>query len=438
MKNKFIAVLTLALCALLISCSETPETSDDDTVKFEYVPPLTTTEESVTVTTVENSAVTTAVSTTTTAAETTDPGFSETETVAHIEMPQDFSQTNQESVESFDFSKFGEFVKNDSLNPLALDGEYAYFEKHIFAKSESYETYIYKFNINTGEVTQLEGCIPDTDYLYYKYAFADGKIIGTSGSDAEDISWIIDTQQNSVYVTNRQSADLSRGYTFMRALNGEEYASIWFDNQAPYQTYHVKVCDTSGNGREVITNKYNMGSERYVYTANDNKIYECAQTNKMTQVYLNVYDTDGNSLSSIFLEEITQFLGRSDIADLNAYVASVDAFGDYVGISVDTGMPSLNEYYIYRLNDDFTTSEPIVIGNGGLYYVSTYKSVDKTAENHIFYTVDDSNGDCVYNIYSLNNSGEFTALAETTDSKIIFDGKTVVFLKDNALEKIIF
>lgn len=425
MKKRFIIAFMLVFSAVLLSCSKTREQKNDNPSESDSASTVTTTTCDTTTTAATTTSATT---TTTTASDGIIPTFSTT----CVELPKDFSQTREEAVECFDYSKFGEY---DNLILLAVDGEYAYFEKVICDFDDESDVYIYKFNLSTGETTLFDGYIPDYNTAADDYAFVNGRIIGFVESTTERICFDINTQQNCVDVIESEPIDWSKdSFRFTHPVNDEEYAEIWFDMGSPFQTYHVKIYDKNGNGREVITNKYNKGSERYVYTVNDNKIYECVQTNDMTEAYLNIYDTNGNLLSSTYLEEITKAIREKDVyASYNDYVAYVHAFGDYVGVSVNGKIMGNDQYYIYNLSENTLT----IIEDLGCYYVDTYKSIGAETENHIFYTHNNNAEGFEYNIYCFDNEGEITALAESAEGRIVSDGKTVVFLRDDILYRIV-
>lgn len=361
---------------------------------------------------------------------TTDTTATETQnfSTTFVELPTGIPEVEAQQVENFKYSDFVTIDSEDDLFLTAIDEKYIYFEKHFNNFDDTSDIMHFKYNMYTDDITEFDGRISDYNLSSDTYAFVDNKLFSVFESFDERIHYVVDTNQNSAKILkteplNRDTDSIYNTYP----VNDEEYAEVWFDI-GDVNTFHIRLYEKNGSSKEIFKKDIDRSKEIYSYVVNDNKIYEYAQINDLSEPYLNVYNIGGTLLSTTYLEEVAKELKNS----ADSYVTKMDVFGDYFSINVYTSPVEKCFIYNEKLNSVIVIDE--------CRYLSPSVSTDSETNNHIlmsFISLPDE--PTIVNLYCLNNTGEITKVAEGLSmfSSIVTDGQTLAYLKDGVLYKII-
>ena len=321
----------------------------------------------------------------------------------------------------------------DSLSPFFLKDNILYLQKDICTFSDSSDVVFYKYDLNTGKSTDIEGRLEQRQYGVGEgvCAYADGRIYA-SYAGGTTVRYALDTEQDSVEVIKKGDLEDSASFIKTYPVNDKEYVEIYVTESGDEingirYTYHVTLFGETGE-REIATKEYSR-SENYRYTVNDNKLYEYSQSENGDDPRLRIYDLNGNLLESYELPEVSSLLkDRGNLEeDMENRTNGMYAFGDYCLISVNISSADQDKCVLYNLKD----KTACMLEN--CFYQSPNISVDSTVKNHIlalYYDQTDS-----YGVYNLNNAGLFTPVLELPpfDGYVVTDGTSLVYL--NKAEK---
>ena len=393
-------VLTTFLCA----CQKTSSQNETDS-KAELV-----------TSTASTTSIATAASTSTdsTATEPMDPIVQSEFKLVQPQLSTVFPSLQEDLIRDFQYDAFVPLKDQqyDYLSPFFLKDNILYLQKDICTFSDSSDVVFYKYDLNTGKSTDIEGRLEQWQYGVGEgvCAYADGRIYA-SYAGGTTVRYALDTEQDSVEVIKKGDLEDSASFIKTYPVNDKEYVETYVTESGDEingirYTYHVVLFSETGE-REIVTKEYSR-SENYRYTVNDNKLYEYSQSEKGKVPCLRVYDLNGNLLESYELPEVLPLLeNREGLEEgMENSTSRIDAFGDYCLVTVDICFSGHNKCVLYNLKD-------------------------KTAcmlEN-CFYQTDS------YGVYNLNNAGLFTPVLELPpyDGYVVTDGASLVYL--NKAEK---
>ena len=321
----------------------------------------------------------------------------------------------------------------DYLSPFFLKDNILYLQKDICTFSDSSDVVFYKYDLNTGKSTDIEGRLEQWQYGVGEgvCAYADGRIYA-SYAGGTTVRYALDTEQDSVEVIKKGGLEDSASFIKTYPVNDKEYVETYVVKSGDEingirYTYHVVLFSETGE-REIATKEYSR-SENYRYTVNDNKLYEYSQSENGDDPRLRIYDLNGNLLESYELPEVLPLLeNREGLEEgMENSTSRIDAFGDYCLVTVDICYASHNKCVLYNLKD----KTACMLEN--CFYQSPNISVDSTVKSHIFALYYDQTNS--YGVYNLNNAGLFTPVLELPpfDGYVVTDGASLVYL--NKAEK---
>ena len=414
-------VLTTFLCA----CQKTSSQNETDS-KAELL-----------TSTASTTSIATAASTSTdsTATEPMDPVLQSEFKLVQPQLSTVFPSLQEDLIRDFQYDAFVPLKDQqyDYLSPFFLKDNILYLQKDICTFSDSSDVVFYKYDLNTGKSTDIEGRLEQWQYGVGEgvCAYADGRIYA-SYAGGTTVRYALDTEQDSVEVIKKGDLEDSASFIKTYPVNDKEYVEIYVTESGDEingirYTYHVTLFGETGE-REIATKEYSR-SENYRYTVNDNKLYEYSQSEKGKVPCLRVYDLNGNLLESYELPEVLPLLENREglEEDMENRTSSIEAFGDYCLVTVDICYAMHNKCVLYNLKD----KTACMLEN--CFYQSPNISVDSTVKNHIlalYYDQTDS-----YGVYNLNNAGLFTPVLELPpfDGYVVTDGASLVYL--NKAEK---
>ncbi len=123
-----------------------------------------------------------------------------------------------------------------------------------------------------------------------------------------------------------------------------------FDIDRDMLTYHVTLFTPEGE-REIITKSGDRNEDFYIYSASGGKIYECSQRNHLSEVYVTTYDTNGEQVSSKFLQNVS---GACQ-AEPDGFLDQTVPFGNYIAFNLGYEMPR-NTCLLYDVVNDKVSS----------------------------------------------------------------------------------
>lgn len=414
-------VLTTFLCA----CQKTSSQNETDS-KAELV-----------TSTASTTSIATAASTSTdsTATEPMDPIVQSEFKLVQPQLSTVFPSLQEDLIRDFQYDAFVPLKDQqyDYLSPFFLKDNILYLQKDICTFSDSSDVVFYKYDLNTGKSTDIEGRLEQWQYGVGEgvCAYADGRIYA-SYAGGTTVRYALDTEQDSVEVIKKGDLEDSASFIKTYPVNDKEYVETYVTESGDEingirYTYHVVLFSETGE-REIVTKEYSR-SENYRYTVNDNKLYEYSQSEKGKVPCLRVYDLNGNLLESYEKPEVLPLLeNREGLEEgMENSTSRIDAFGDYCLVTVDICFSGHNKCVLYNLKD----KTACMLEN--CFYQSPNINVDSTVKNHIlalYYDQTDS-----YGVYNLNNAGLFTPVLELPpyDGYVVTDGASLVYL--NKAEK---
>lgn len=414
-------VLTTFLCA----CQKTSSQNETDS-KAELV-----------TSTASTTSIATAASTSTdsTSTEPMDPVVQSEFKLVQPQLSTVFPSLQEDLIRDFQYDAFVPLKDQqyDYLSPFFLKDNLLYLQKDICTFSDSSDVVFYKYDLNTGKSTDIEGRLEQWQYGVGEgvCAYADGRIYA-SYAGGTTVRYALDTEQDSVEVIKKGDLEDSASFIKTYPVNDKEYVETYVTESGDEingirYTYHVVLFSETGE-REIVTKEYSR-SENYRYTVNDNKLYEYSQSEKGKVPCLRVYDLNGNLLESYELPEVLPLLeNREGLEEgMENSTSRIDAFGDYCLVTVDICFSGHNKCVLYNLKD----KTACMLEN--CFYQSPNINVDSTVKNHIlalYYDQTDSSG-----VYNLNNAGLFTPVLELPpyDGYVVTDGASLVYL--NKAEK---
>lgn len=414
-------VLTTFLCA----CQKTSSQNETDS-KAELV-----------TSTASTTSIATAASTSTdsTSTEPMDPIVQSEFKLVQPQLSTVFPSLQEDLIRDFQYDAFVPLKDQqyDYLSPFFLKDNILYLQKDICTFSDSSDVVFYKYDLNTGKSTDIEGRLEQWQYGVGEgvCAYADGRIYA-SYAGGTTVHYALDTEQDTVEVIKKEPTDGVTSFYSTYPVNDKEYVETYLTNNGDEinglrYTYHVTLFGETGE-REIVTHEYGW-NEEYRYTVNDNKLYEYSQSEKGKVPCLRVYDLNGNLLESYELPEVLPLLENREglEEDMENRTSSIEAFGDYCLVTVDICYARHNKCVLYNLKD----KTACMLEN--CFYQSPNISVDSTVKSHIFALYYDQTDS--YGVYNLNNAGLFTPVLELPpfDGYVVTDGASLVYL--NTAEK---
>lgn len=408
-------VLTTFLCA----CQKTSSQNETDS-KAELV---------------TSTATATSTSTDSTSTEPMDPVVQSEFKLVQPQLSTVFPSLQEDLIRDFQYDAFVPLKDQqyDYLSPFFLKDNILYLQKDICTFSDSSDVVFYKYDLNTGKSTDIEGRLEQWQYGVGEgvCAYADGRIYA-SYAGGTTVRYALDTEQDSVEVIKKGGLEDSASFIKTYPVNDKEYVETYVVKSGDEingirYTYHVVLFSETGE-REIATKEYSR-SENYRYTVNDNKLYEYSQSENGDDPRLRIYDLNGNLLESYELPEVLPLLeNREGLEEgMENSTSRIDAFGDYCLVTVDICYASHNKCVLYNLKD----KTACMLEN--CFYQSPNISVDSTVKSHIFALYYDQTNS--YGVYNLNNAGLFTPVLELPpfDGYVVTDGASLVYL--NKAEK---
>lgn len=419
-------VLTTFLCA----CQKTSSQNETDS-KAELV-----------TSTASTTSIATAASTSTdsTSTEPMDPIVQSEFKLVQPQLSTVFPSLQEDLIHDFQYDAFV-LLKDqqyDYLSPFFLKDNILYLQKDICNFSNSNDIVFYKYDLNTGKSTDIEGRLEQRQYGVGEgvCAYADGRIYA-SYAGGTTVRYALDTEQDSVEVIKKGDLEDSASFIKTYPVNDKEYVEIYVTESGDEingirYTYHVTLFGETGE-REIATKEYSR-SENYRYTVNDNKLYEYSQSENGDDPRLRIYDLNGNLLESYELPEVSSLLkDRGNLEeDMENRTNGMYAFGDYCLISVNISSADQDKCVLYNLKDKTACMLE------DCSYHSPNINVDSTVKNHILsFYFDQTNS---YGFYNLNNAGLFTPVLEMPSlaGYVVTDGVSLVYLNkaENKLYRI--
>lgn len=414
-------VLTTFLCA----CQKTSSQNETDS-KAELVTSTAST---------TSTATATSTSTDSTSTEPMDPVVQSEFKLVQPQLSTVFPSLQEDLIRDFQYDAFVPLKDQqyDYLSPFFLKDNILYLQKDICTFSDSSDVVFYKYDLNTGKSTDIEGRLEQWQYGVGEgeCAYADGRIYA-SYAGGTTVRYALDTEQDSVEVIKKGGLEDSASFIKTYPVNDKEYVETYVVKSGDEingirYTYHVVLFSETGE-REIATKEYSR-SENYRYTVNDNKLYEYSQSENGDDPRLRIYDLNGNLLESYELPEVSSLLkDRGNLEEnMENRTSSIEAFGDYCLVTVDICYASHNKCVLYNLKD----KTACMLEN--CFYQSPNISVDSTVKSHIFALYYDQTDS--YGVYNLNNAGLFTPVLEMPpyDGYVVTDGASLVYL--NKAEK---
>lgn len=413
-------VLTVFLCA----CQKTSSQNETDS-KAEPV-----------------TSIATAASTSTdsTSTEPMDPVVQSEFKLVQPQLSTVFPSLQEDLIHDFQYDAFVPLKDQqyDYLSPFFLKDNILYLQKDICTFSDSSDVVFYKYDLNTGKSTDIEGRLEQWQYGVGEgeCAYADGRIYA-SYAGGTTVHYALDTEQDSVEVIKKGDLEDSASFIKTYPVNDKEYVETYVVESGDEingirYTYHVTLFGETGE-REVATKEYSR-SENYRYTVNDNKLYEYSQSENGDDPRLRIYDLNGNLLESYELPEVSSLLkDRGNLEeDMENRTNGMYAFGDYCLISVNISSADQDKCVLYNLKDKTACMLE------DCSYHSPNINVDSTVKNHILsFYFDQTNS---YGFYNLNNAGLFTPVLEMPSlaGYVVTDGVSLVYLNkaENKLYRI--
>ena len=364
-------VLTTFLCA----CQKTSSQNETDS-KAELV-----------TSTASTTSIATAASTSTdsTATEPMDPIVQSEFKLVQPQLSTVFPSLQEDLIRDFQYDAFVPLKDQqyDYLSPFFLKDNILYLQKDICTFSDSSDVVFYKYDLNTGKSTDIEGRLEQWQYGVGEgvCAYADGRIYA-SYAGGTTVRYALDTEQDSVEVIKKGDLEDSASFIKTYPVNDKEYVETYVTESGDEingirYTYHVVLFSETGE-REIVTKEYSR-SENYRYTVNDNKLYEYSQSEKGKVPCLRVYDLNGNLLESYVLPEVLPLLeNREGLEEgMENSTSRIDAFGDYCLVTVDICFSGHNKCVLYNLKD----KTACMLEN--CFYQSPNINVDRSVKNHI-------------------------------------------------------
>lgn len=408
-------VLTTFLCA----CQKTSSQNETDS-KAELV---------------TSTATAASTSTDSTSTEPMDPVVQSEFKLVQPQLSTVFPSLQEDLIRDFQYDAFVPLKDQqyDYLSPFFLKDNILYLQKDICTFSDSSDVVFYKYDLNTGKSTDIEGRLEQWQYGVGEgvCAYADGRIYA-SYAGGTTVRYALDTEQDSVEVIKKGGLEDSASFIKTYPVNDKEYVETYVVKSGDEingirYTYHVTLFGETGE-REIATKEYSR-SENYRYTVNDNKLYEYSQSENGDDPRLRIYDLNGNLLESYELPEVSSLLkDRGNLEeDMENRTNGMYAFGDYCLVTVDICYAMHNKCVLYNLKD----KTACMLEN--CFYQSPNISVDSTVKSHIFALYYDQTDS--YGVYNLNNAGLFTPVLELPpfDGYVVTDGASLVYL--NKAEK---
>lgn len=409
----------LVLTAFLCACQKTSSQNETDS-KAELV---------------TSTATATSTSTDSTSTEPMDPVVQSEFKLVQPQLSTVFPSLQEDLIRDFQYDAFVPLKDQqyDYLSPFFLKDNILYLQKDICTFSDSSDVVFYKYDLNTGKSTDIEGRLEQWQYGVGEgvCAYADGRIYA-SYAGGTTVRYALDTEQDSVEVIKKGGLEDSASFIKTYPVNDKEYVETYVVESGDEingirYTYHVTLFGETGE-REIVTHEYGW-NEEYRYTVNDNKLYEYSQSEKGKVPCLRVYDLNGNLLESYELPEVLPLLENREglEEDMENRTSSIEAFGDYCLVTVDICYARHNKCVLYNLKD----KTACMLEN--CFYQSPNISVDSTVKSHIFALYYDQTDS--YGVYNLNNAGLFTPVLELPpfDGYVVTDGASLVYL--NTAEK---
>ena len=409
----------LVLTAFLCACQKTSSQNETDS-KAELV---------------TSTATATSTSTDSTSTEPMDPVVQSEFKLVQPQLSTVFPSLQEDLIRDFQYDAFVPLKDQqyDYLSPFFLKDNILYLQKDICTFSDSSDVVFYKYDLNTGKSTDIEGRLEQWQYGVGEgvCAYADGRIYA-SYAGGTTVRYALDTEQDSVEVIKKGGLEDSASFIKTYPVNDKEYVETYVVESGDEingirYTYHVTLFGETGE-REIATKEYSR-SENYRYTVNDNKLYEYSQSENGDDPRLRIYDLNGNLLESYELPEVSSLLkDRGNLEeDMENRTSRIDAFGDYCLVTVDICYAMHNKCVLYNLKD----KTACMLEN--CFYQSPNIGVDSTVKSHIFALYYDQTDS--YGVYNLNNAGLFTPVLELPpfDGYVVTDGASLVYL--NKAEK---
>lgn len=175
--------------------------------------------------------------------------------------------------------------------------------------------------------------------------------------------------------------------------------------------------------KEIIKRRYNTQREIYAHDVSGDKLYQCAQTNNLTEPYLNTYDLDGNLLSSEYLAEVATALKEEE-----RYIFGLSVFNNCFIIKTNNEL-SNRKYFLYN-----TDSLSLTVLDEVIFYESP-NPVNNEQPIFIFSSDIPSNDSEYENLYCINESGHVKGLVQNINRYKYYctDYKNVYYLEDDKL-----
>lgn len=356
-----------------------------------------------------------------------DSGIEDVESLPPINLDLDHIKQHDdvELVSNFNYYNFAD-DEDSYLHLVMIVDDIVYFEKTTQVTENTADVYYYQYDLNTGESEKFEGYVAGFNMSYESYALVGNCIFFTIETLVEQVHYKVDLAAKTVTPLRSESfSPATVSFVFTYPIDETSYIETYYDIFGNnIVTHHVTLYTPAGE-REIITKTADCSQEVTSYLAADGKIYEFSHRNSLSEAYITTYDTNGDPVSTQFLQKISGIPQAESDGIWQEFVP----FGKYVAFSWRY-QELRNTTYLYDMvNDEISLTGDYLFHHYSLSIVSSHilpvitypKSGDPELQNLCF----------------IDQTGSLTKLTGGLrySYSVAFNDEVIVFLKEDQLYK---
>lgn len=293
---------------------------------------------------------------------------------------------NVERISNFNYYDFVDDGQS-YLKLVAVIDDVVYLEKNTQKTENTADIYYYQYNLSTGESEKFDGCVADWNASVDSYALVGDCIFFTIETLGEQVHYKVDLTAKTVTPLKSRPWNLDYSFVYTYPIDETSYIETYFDIDRDMLTYHVTLFTPEGE-REIITKSGDRNEDIYFYSASGGKIYECSQRNHLSEVYVTTYDTNGEQVSSKFLQNVSDACQ----AEPDSFWEQIVPFGNYIAFNLGYEA-TRNTCLLYDVANDkvssmgdiqFTPYTQSSVSNGVQTVITNAKSGDPALMNLCF------------------------------------------------------
>ncbi len=337
-------------------------------------------------------------------------------TKIQLDLPEDITEV---PTRQFDF-------QDSNVGLISIGEDYFSYAVDITSDRDGPDQKIYKCDISSGEIIELDGIATNWNLGTAQYAVCDDNVYMFYETLGDRVLINFDFHDNKTNVLKKEEIDYDTdSFYWSYPISQTEYAVHWF-NFGQYRksihTNHMILVDESGEETELFTDKTDSKKIIDQVDVTEDKIYRLFYNITTNDVNVSAYDLSGALVEQYYLPEITNYLRYSDDTNFKQFAAA----GSCVAITLDC-IPSVT--YIY----DLEKHTYMIFENTYVMYNNSLNSFNGFVLER---TVYDSDGSSTQDLLVLNtDSNSVYKITGDLGSSLaaITNGEKVAYRQDHSV-----